>query len=138
MDLFDIKSEEWQLTAVNNNFGYLEYKAKLFLEIGAIKYAEDDALRFPNSSWSQRDLEITQNGCRQILEGRGVLISEPICDVEIRGFNLLFKLFHYKSVSRKTKHRAEWNGNKGIIDSITFAHLVDGNQITYHHFISTK
>ncbi len=138
MDLFESKSDEWQLAAINNNFGFIAYKAQLFLDEGPVVYKDSDSFGYPNENWSDADILLTENGCRQILEGRGVLISDPIIDIEVRGFNLLFKLFHYKAVSRKTKHSAVLNDKSGILDSISFEHIIDGNVVTYHHFLNRK
>lgn len=115
-------------------FGYIYFKAQLFLEIGPEKYRKDDAFHQPPIDFDSNDIEILNNGCRQILDGAGLIPEKAFTNLDVSGFSALFRMFHFSSISRKTKYSFILNGKKGILDCITFEHQVDGSRVTYYNF----
>lgn len=101
----------------------------------ALLYRRDDFFHELPVDFTEEDIEILKNGCRQVLEGRGLTADFPFINLEVGGFYALFRMFHYESESRKTKYSFHYEGEKGILDHITFAHIVDGNIISYSNFV---
>jgi hypothetical protein len=133
--LMDIWDEDLQGRALENNFPYIYSKAYMFLEKGAVLYRKDDFFHEPPVDYTEEDIEILKNGCRQVLEGRGLTADFPFINLDVGGFYALFRMFHYENESRKTKYSFRYEGKKGILDHITFAHIVDDNTISFFNFV---
>lgn len=123
-------------TAINNRFGYIFSKAKLFLKIDANEYRMRDFYNQPPIEFDEDDLKILANGCNQILQGYGVFPDKPLTNLDVTGFSALFEMFHFNSISRKSNHSFIFNNEEGILDSITFEHIVEGGKVTYYNFIA--
>ena len=115
-------------------FPYVMTKANSFLEDGPEKYRLNDAFGLPSDQSTKEDLESIKIGCEQIMDGKGFLPEWPFTNLGVGGFYELFKMFHFKSIKRKTKRL----GIGKMIDEITFEHIVDGSQVTYFNFIEYK
>jgi hypothetical protein len=133
--LMDSWDDDFQSKALDNNFPYIFSKAFIYLKKGPVLYRKDDFFHQPPVTLSEIQLEILANGCHQVLEGRGLTAESPFIDLNVEGFYNLFRLFHYDSLSRKTKHTFSLGDQRGILDAITFSHAVDGNEVTYFNFI---
>lgn len=115
-------------------FPYVMTKAHSFLREGPEVYRSNDAFGFPLESWSKEDLELIKKGCRQILEGIGFTADRPFKGLGVRGFYILFNMFHFDSAARKTK-RLDLGK---MLDEITFEHVVDGGRVTYFNFVERE
>ena len=107
-------------------------KADSFLCQGSNKYRSKDAFSFPLENWSSNDLDLIKNGCEQVMNGIGFMEDNPFTNLGIRGFNLLFMMFHFKLEKRKSKRL----GSGKMLDEITFKHLVDGSEVKYYNLIN--
>ena len=117
-----------------NRFGYIFAKAWLYIEIGPEKYRKIDFYQQPPSDFDTVDLAIITHGCNQVIDGIGMTKEKPFTGLDVSGFNALFKLFHFESIERKTEFKFTLNDKKGILDCITFQHLIDGSQVVYYNF----
>ena len=119
---------------ISNRFPYIFTKAWLYVKKGPEKYREDDAFQQPPTHFNKAELEILLNACKQVLDGIGMTSEKPFTGIDVFGFYALFRLFHFEKVERKTKHRFILNNKKGILDCITFEHVMDGEQVVYYNF----
>lgn len=134
-EVMDAMSEELQSTAIDNQFPYMFSKAKLYLRIGADKYKKDDFFGQPSTSDSDV-LELIKTGCFQLCQGKGLCAEDPFTGLGVSGFSNLLALFHFRHVSRQTKHGHVINDQRGALDCITFKHEMDGRTATYYNFCS--
>lgn len=125
---FDIRKLE-----IDNRFPYLVAKANLYLKLGPIKYREADYFSEPINMDSE-NIYLLEKGCNQIILGHGLLKQKPLYDLGVNGCSALFGLFHFRKFSRRSYYRSFYNGKKGVIDELTFRHIVDGSQIVYYNF----
>ena len=132
--LLEKMTEEEKALIEEFRFGYIYFKAQLFLEIGPEKYRKEDAFHQPPIDFDSNDIEILKNGCKQILDGAGLIPEKAFTNLDVLGFSALFRMFHFSSISRKTKYSFLLNGKKGVLDQITFEHVVDGTRVTYYNF----
>lgn len=116
-----------------NGYTYLFSKADLFLKVGAEVYRKNDFYHQPSTN-DILELEVLKDGCKQVLECRGLTDTRAFTNLDVRGFAQLMNLFHYESSQRKSKYNFELGGQKGILDAITFIHVVDGNELTLYNF----
>ena len=127
-------TEEEKNSVDSNRFAYIFSKAWLYNKIGPEKYRKDDAFKQPPSDFDDEDLEIIANGCRQVLEGIGMTKEKPFTGLDVMGFSALFRLFHFKNVTRQCEHGFIFNDKRGALDCITFEHLMDGSHVVYYNF----
>ena len=99
--LMDSLNKEDTEICLKNRVPYILTKACFYLNLGSDKYREGDAFNLPSESWSKSDLEEIESGCKQILLGKGFRKDHPFKNLSIRGFYLLFELFHFKSNNQK-------------------------------------
>ena len=132
-EVMDAMSEEHQLQALDNQFPYLFTKAELFLKVGPEVYRKEDFFGQPKTTDSE-ELEMIKNGCIQLCHGKGLSAENPFTDLDVSGFNILMRLFHFESESRKTRHGITINGQRGALDGITFKHVIDNRIATYFNF----
>jgi hypothetical protein len=132
--LFDSMSEQEQELAIENQLPYFFSKANLFLKMGHEKYRLADYFKRPPAETSNEELEILKVGCEQVIEGKGLFSSNPFVNIDVAGFSSLMRLFHFKAVTRKTKHLIEFEEKKGALDCITFIHIVDNRKTTLFNF----
>jgi hypothetical protein len=133
--LMDNMSDEEETIAMDNRFPYLFTKAYIYLKSGPDNYRKDDYFKLPSKDLEIDELAAIESGCNQILQGKGLVREKPFTGLDVRGFNLLFELFHFKSSARKSKS-TKIDGKTCFIDQITFKHVVDGSEITYYNLVS--
>ena len=126
--ILDKLNEEEQIELIENQFIYLFSKAELFLRLGPEKYRKADFFKLPPLDSTLEELEILKLGCIQITDGKGFSESSPLTDMDVSGLNQLMRLFHFESESRSTNYQYSFNGVEGILDCITFKHIIDGRQ----------
>ena len=130
-ELMDGLNEEESNLCIKNRVPYILTKACYYIRYGSEKYRSIDALKLPSESWSQSDLDEIESGCKQIVSGKGFRKDQPIENLSIRAFYLLFELFHFKSVNQKATKMD--NGN--MLDKIEFEHVMDGKKVTYYNVV---
>ena len=129
--LIDQFSKEDTNLCFENRFPYLYTKAYYFIKDGAEAYASSDAFKLPDSSFNGEDLELLKLGCNQLLEGRGFSSKNPFKNLGIRGCQKLFELFHFKFVNQTAT-----KVDGGMLDKMTFKHVMDKKQISYYNLVS--
>ena len=65
--LFEKLSEEDKDLALQNRLPYIFNKASYFIKQGPKLYSENDALKMPDDSFSNEDLENLKIGCNQLI-----------------------------------------------------------------------
>jgi len=90
-----------------------------------------------NFTYNNEDLlEVLQIGCKQIVEGKGFSATNPLVDLDVFGFSDLMHLFHFYNGARISKALTH-NGEAGILDQITFIHLMEEERTaTLFHFVT--
>lgn len=134
--LYKSLSEEAKLKidCEESRFPYVYFKALNFIEKGPLKYRSEDFFFQPTTN-IRSELALIQLGVEQLLLGKGLCKENPITELNVSGFTMLMELFHFESIKRSTTHRFYLNEQKGILDEITFQHVVDGTKITLFNFI---
>jgi len=120
--------------ALDNRFPYIHTKADLYLKIGPNKYRKQDFFNQPDINLNQEELKIIEDGCKQILEGKGILKEEPFIGLGIGGFRILFHLFHFDTISHKAKS-VTIEGKKGMLDEMHLEHVMDKQEIIYYNWV---
>ena len=128
--ILDKLNKEQQIHLIENQFIYLFSKAELFLRLGPEKYRKADFFKLPPLDSTLEELEILKLGCVQITDGKGFSESSPLTGIDVSGLNLLMRLFHFELESRSTNYQYSFNDLEGILDCITFKHIVDGRKAT--------
>jgi len=134
--LYDCLSEEAKLKvdSPDSKFPYIFFKALNYIEVGPIKYKTEDFFHQPITN-DISELALIQHGVEQLILGKGLCKDNPFTKLDVLGFSLLMGIFHFESIKRSTTYRFYLNEQKGILDEITFQHVVDGTQITLFNFI---
>jgi hypothetical protein len=134
--LYESLSEEAKLKvdSEDSRFQYIFFKALNYIEVGPIKYKTEDFFHQPITN-DISELALIQHGVEQLILGKGLCKDNPFTKLDVIGFSLLMGLFHFESIKRSTTYRFYLNEQKGILDEITFQHVVDGTQITLFNFI---
>jgi hypothetical protein len=134
--LYESLSEEAKLKvdSEDSRFPYIFFKALNFIEVGPLKYRTEDFFNQPITN-DTSELALIQHGVEQLILGKGLCKENPFTKLDVLGFSLLMGLFHFESIKRSTTYRFYLNEQKGILDEITFQHLVEGSQITLFNFI---
>lgn len=127
-------SEEEKQLMDSNRFAYIFSKAWLYLKIGPEKYRKKDAFQQPPLDYDEEDFQIIATGCNLILKGIGMTEQKPFTNLDVLGFYGLFRLFHFDDVDRKTQHNFIYQGRVGMLDCITFEHIIDGSRVVYYNF----
>ena len=78
-----------------NRFPYLHAKAELFLRIGHEKYIKEDAFGDLMKNITLDRISKIEEGCRQILNFKGLTPLEPFHDIDVEGFYDLMRIFHF-------------------------------------------
>lgn len=112
-------------------FGYIHFKAFVFLQLGPERHRSIDAFQFPPAEWSEGTLETIRCGCEQIVQWRGLSPELPLEGLDIRGFRGLLQLFHFEAVLQSAL--ALGTGEGYIIDAMQMRHVVDGREITLYN-----
>ena len=130
-ELIDSFDEAKKQRAGENSFGYIYTKAARYLEVGPEIYRASDFFGQPDINSSTKDLLLVEMGCRQVLEGKGLVPEDPFTELRITGFTLLFELFHFEMVKRNTNYI----GSIGPLDYITFEHAMDKEIVSYYNLV---
>ncbi len=125
--------KELKMIAAENRFAYIHEKARLFVLLGAEKYRKMDYFKQPDESLTIEEIEIVLQGCLQILKGKGLTAEQPLEKIGVAGFNALMRLFHFRPFQRKSKSTTI-NETRGVLDQITFEHLMEDSLVTYFNF----
>jgi hypothetical protein len=126
-------SDEDKKKAIENRYAYIFSKAELYLKIGAEKYRANDFFSQPDER-SPEMLSFIKKGCEQIIQVKGLSREMAFTDLGVAGFYSLMRLFHFEKVKRETDHEYQLNGQKGVMDKITFEHVMDKSWVTYYNF----
>ena len=116
---------------IENRFPYILSKADSYIKSGPELYRKEDAFAMPKEEWSDEDLSLIMDGCLQIMEGVGYTSDKPFKKLGIRGFNLLFTMFHFNCIKRKSNLL----GSDRIQDETTFEHAMDRSRVTYYNLV---
>jgi hypothetical protein len=131
-ELMDTLNEKDSELFESNRAPYIITKAHHYLTVGPETYRSKDAFGLPNINWSTSELKQIESGCKQLILGSGFRKEQPIHHLSIKGFYLLFHLFHFKPVKQKAKSL----GNGNMLDEITFEHIMDGSNVTYYNLVT--
>ena len=131
--LMDAWSDELQLLALDAMFPYVYIKAANYLEIGPVLYSESDAFEQPKSQDPQI-LEDLKKGCMQIMEGKGFSNEAPFEEISVAASYALMEMFHFRFMTRKSSYFVFLAEQKGVIDHMTFSHLIQKQMVTWHFF----
>jgi len=131
--LMDTWSDELQLLALDAMFPYIYTKAANYLEIGPVLYSESDAFEQPKSQDPQI-LEDLKKGCMQIMEGKGFSNEAPFEEISVAASYELMEMFHFRFMTRKSSYFVFLAEQKGVIDHMTFSHLIQKQMVTWHFF----
>ena len=135
--LMDAWSDELQLLALDAMFPYIYTKASNYLEIGSVLYRESDAFKQPKSQ-DPIILEGLKKGCMQIIEGKGFSKEAPIEKISVAASYALMEMFHFRFMTRKSSYFVFLADQKGVIDHMTFSHLIQKQMVTWHFFTPKK
>lgn len=118
----------------NCNYTYIFFKAYNYSQTGPALYRKDDYFKQPQTT-DPNELAIIQQGIEQVLACKGLCSENPFMNLGVTGFSQLMTLFHYKSIQRKTTYRHFVGEQKGVLDAISFQHVVDKNELTLYNFV---
>lgn len=118
----------------NSGFPYMFSKAINFLDENCKSQSKIRA------SLAQNEFNLSESailiiGMKQMIKGHGLTRDLPFTNLDVFGFSSLMMQFHFESTKRNTTYRYYLNGQKGILDEITFVHFKYGFQITLFNFI---
>ena len=120
-------------SAVPEAFGYVHYKAFMYLQLGPARYRKTDFFNCPPRDWTKSRFRAVKSGCEQILMWRGLSPERPLRDIGIEGFYALLHLFHFKLQSQ-----AALDGAPGmILDKMEMEHVVDSRKITLYNEVKS-
>ena len=122
-EVMDGMTPEYLSLAEENQFIYLFSKAFLYLKMGPEAYRRRDFFKQPSEDADADELAAIENGCRQILNGRGFSADQPLTGLGISGFYRLMDLFHFKLRSQSVAGRVE--GRRGMLDRMDMQHAMD-------------
>ena len=131
--LMDAWSDDLQLLALDAMFPYIYTKAANYLEIGPVLYRESDAFKQPKSQ-DPIILEGLKKGCMQIMEGKGFSNEAPFEEISVAASYALMEMFHFRFMTRKSSYFVFLADQKGVIDHMTFSHLIQKQMVTWHFF----
>ena len=137
MKLISSWSVELKRAAYENRFPYLYEKARLFELLGKDKYRKLDAFNQPDELLTDEEIEVVRRGCLQILEGKGFTADQPFENLGVSGFYALMRLFHFEKIDRMARPTTI-NGLRGIVDQITFKHVIDDFEVKYFNFCTYR
>jgi len=112
-------------------FGYIHFKAYKYLKIGPNAYSAQDALGMPPTGAPPPLLALVEQGCRQIVDWRGISPERPLQGLGIKGFYRLIEVFHFKVIGQS----ATFLANGSVMDKMTIKHSVTGEEITLFNLV---
>ena len=105
-----------------STYAYIQEKARRFLEVGYMEYTKDDAFKLPGKDLTTGELFLLTSGCEQIQDNRGLTMENPFVELQIKGFYVLMRMFHFVPLQQQTSLIEE----DFIMDEIIFQHRVMG------------
>ncbi len=120
---------------VPEGFGYIHYKAYLYLKFGPEGYRERDALQMPPVAWPLATLHAVEHGCRQLSYWRGLSADTPLEGIGIDGFYRLVGMFHFR-VEQQSLLDTDDDGF--FTDEMSIRHIVNGNVITLYNRVPVQ
>jgi len=88
--------------ASSNFYEYIRTKAIRFFTIGAVEFQKHDYFAEPSNPQENEKVEFLLNGCKQIINYKGLTKETAFENLCIEGFYSLMSLFHYKVVQQST------------------------------------
>jgi hypothetical protein len=116
------------------HFGYIHFKAYKYLKIGPDAYSSQDALGMPPQGAPPHLLALVEQGCRQIVDWRGISPETPLQGLGINGFYRLIEVFHFKVVGQS----ATFGDDDSVMDKMTIKHGVTGEEITLYNLVKKE
>ena len=120
---------------VPEGFGYVHYKAYLYLKVGPDGYRKRDALQMPPEDWSCATLQAIEHGCRQPSTWRGISADIPLEGIGIDGFYRLVNLFHFRVVHQLL---LDTDDDGFFTDEMSITHIVNGNVLTLYNRVPVQ
>jgi hypothetical protein len=116
---------------IPENFGYIHFKAYKYLKLGPDAYSAQDALGMPPNGAPPPLLALVEQGCRQIVNWKGLSPERPLQGLGIKGFYRMIEVFHFK-VSEQS---ATFGNDGNVMDKMTIKHSVTGEQIALYNLV---
>lgn len=113
-------------------FWYIHFKAFSYLKMGTDAYRANDALGMPPENTLPTILAVIEQGCRQIVDWRGITQERPLQELGINGFYRLIELFHFVIADQI----ATFGDNGNVMDKMTIRHGVTGEEITLFNLVN--
>ena len=120
-----------------SKIGYIFAKAKLYLKLGPVIYRKNDFFKFPDNALDPETLAGIETGCKQIVEGKGLTIDNPLT-LEIDVCYRLLELFHFERTGNRQTKKIKENNQTRFLDSMEFQHIVDGSKVVYNNLVPSQ
>ena len=119
---------------IPEKFGYIHFKAYSYLARGPEAYRKQDAFGMPPEGTSLSIFAMIDQGCRQILEWRGIDETRPLEGLGINGFYRLIELFHFESIGQS----ATFNKDGTVLDKMKIKHAVTDEEMTLYNMVKAR
>jgi hypothetical protein len=129
--LLDAMPVEKRMLAMMFEFPYIFNKAYRLLKDGVDVYRSKDAFGEPSDKLSGEEIALIQEGCRQVLEGRGLTKKDPFTGLGIHGFYILFRTFHYTLDHQSLVGRRD----NGMLDEMHMRHVMRETEVVYFNLV---
>lgn len=117
-----------------SKIAYIFAKAELYLKLGPVLYRKNDFFKFPDKAWDTKTLAGIERGCKQIVEGKGLTIHNPL-ELAIDVCYRLMELFHFERTGNRQTKKIKENDKTRFLDSMEFQHIVDGSKVVYNNLV---
>lgn len=134
-EIMGAMNPELKKIALENSFPYIFSKAYRYLKVGPEEYRKHDPFQQPPTDLDAEELEVIKLGCQQILNGKGLTAENPLMGIHIRGFKLLFDLFHFDFKSQYLLSNHSFDEDS-MLDQMNMIHPDDGSTVTYFNLVS--
>ena len=128
------QSKKIEDLAVENFYYYIQEKAKIYLRIGPEKHRLGDAFKQPDAGLTEDELQVLREGCKMVLDFRGLTPETAFTGLNIPGFYNLMRMFHFKP-SMQQIHQM---GDGWIIDEMHMEHMVSGVKMRLYNKVETS
>ena len=126
--------KEIRKIAADSGYEYIRTKAIRFLEVGADKYREKDALKRPSVTLSKKELELLMSGCRQVAEYKGLTEETAFEEFGVAGFYRLIELFHYTVIGQEVSRK----GRQWLLDKMQVEHIMTGQKMVLYNKVKSN